>query len=277
MATSGNFLGFQLPFGASNKSNPTPTPQNPNPNFPASQQLDPKNNTGANAASGGAGNGGNEPNNNPNNNPDPNKGAQGSLLDPYKDFFTLPTDKDGNTVQNTDPLAAPIMNVDPAKISEVVGKMNFGAGMDPELLQKAMSGQDPAAFMSVLNTMVQKGVAAGMTANAGMVSNAISKHSERLDAALPERFRNLQLSQTRSTNPVLNHPAVVPVLEATKKMFAQSNPHLTPAQVAEHAENYVLAVRGELNNQDTLLQNKNRKPAAGEVDWVANFGMDSGQ
>jgi hypothetical protein len=83
----------------------------------------------------------------------------------------------------------------------------------------------------------------------------------------------LQLSQTTSTNPVLNHPAVAPVLAATKKMFAAANPHLTPAQVAEHAESYVMAIRGELNTFEQQTQQQNRKPNPGEVDWAATLGL----
>jgi hypothetical protein len=260
---AGNFLGFNLPFGASNVNNPTAKPANPN--FPASSQLDPKN-TGADPKNVQA-DPNSDPSKDPANNADPNKGAQGSQLDSFTDFFKVPTDDKGQPISHTNPLAEPLLAVDPAKLKAAAAKMNFAAGIDPEVLKNAMSGQDPQAFMTVLNTVAQNGFAAAMQANAGVVETAFSKHTQRFEAALPERIRSTQISQTQTKHSALSHPAAAPMVAAMKAQIASTNPTLSPDRVAEMAENYFISLANDMNKVNDAANSANKKPAPGEVDW----------
>jgi hypothetical protein len=267
---AGNFLGFSLPFGASNQSNPTAQPNNPN--FPANKQLEPKNPDGSPRQQMQQQEGNNEPNNDPNNNPDPNKGAQGSQLDAFSDLFKLPTDDKGNVVSHSNPMAEPLLKVDPAALKAAASKMNFAAGIDPEVLTKAMSGQDPQAFMAVLNTVAQNGFAAAMQANAGVVETAFSKHTSRFESVLPDRIRETQINQAAPKHPALSHPAAAPMVAAMKSQIAAKNPHLPPDRVADMAENYFLSFAGDISKHNETQSTANKKPAAGEVDWNAVLG-----
>lgn len=257
------FLGMNLPFGMSNASNPTI-----NPNFPSKNQLDPKN-PGADPNNQNQNNGKNEPNNDPNNNADPTKKTgEDSQLDSFVDIFKMPTDKDGNPQLPDDPLAQPLINVDAAKLKEAAGKMNFAAGINGELLQKAMSGQDPQAFMQVLNAVAQNGFFAAMQANANVVQTAFNKHTERFEAALPDRIRSTQISQTQAKHPALNHPAAAPMVAALKSQIATTNPHLSPDRVSEMAENYVIAMATDINNVNSKTNDKQKSAQKGETDWM---------
>lgn len=278
---AGNFLGFQMPFGASNKPNPTATPPNNqqqqtqqqgNPNFPSNQQLQPQNNNNpANTANQNAGN--NEPNMGANNNADPNKG-QGSQLDQFKDLFKLPTDDKGNTTVWTDPLTQPLMpNVDPAKIREAAGKMNFVGGIDQELMQKAMSGQDPQAFLQVLQTVAANGFSQALQASTGVVETAFTRHNQRLTESLPQHIRQTQINQSQPKHAALSHPAAAPVLTALKNSLAMANPQLSPEQVAEKAEAFVIAMAGDVNAYNAQQQQATAPKKAGEVDWTATLGI----
>ena len=270
--SAGNFLGFKLPFGASNAGNPNLQPNNPN--FPAKNQLQPKN-PGADPSNQNHNNGNNEPNLDPNNNADPNKKTgEDSQLDSFKDIFTIPTDKDGNPQIQDDPLNQPLINVDPAKLKEAAGKMNFAAGINSELLQKAMSGQDPQAFMQVLSAVGQNTFFAAMQMNANVVQQAFTKHNERFDAALPGRIRDTQISQSQAKHPVLNHPAAAPMVAALKKSIAATNPTLSPERVADMAENYVIAMANDINTVNSKTNDNQKSKQAGENDWM---GLLTGQ
>jgi hypothetical protein len=285
----GNFLGFNLPFGMSDRSNPVNGPANPqnnqqnnqpnNPNFPSNKQLDPKN-PGADPNNQQQNNNNQQDPtnaNNPSNNADPTKG-QGSQLDSFKDLFKLPVDDKGNPVQQQDPMAGPLLAVDPAKLRDAASKLNFANGLAPETLQKAMSGQDPQAFMDVLNTVAQNGFLAAMQANAGVVETAFSRHSQRIDAALPERIRQTQLRNTSPKNPVLSHPAAAPMIESLKFSIAATNPTLSPDRVTEMAENYVSAMVNDMNSHNQRNDPVNRKKEADAAgpDWLALLDPNAG-
>jgi hypothetical protein len=266
---AGNFLGFQLPFGTAQRSNPTPAP-----GFPSTTQLQQQNaqdpNNPQNAAAKAASEGTGEPVTDPNNNADPTKGTQGSSLDEFKDLFKLPTDDKGNVISHTNPLSEPLLKVDPAQLQAAAKKMNFAAGINPEAVQKALSG-DVSSFMEVLNSVAQNGFTAAMQANAGVVETAFTKNNQRYDQALPARIRETQINQAQTKHPALSHPAAAPMVAALKSSIAQTNPHLPPDRVAEMAERYVIAMATDINS--TNQQQTNQQPSSKqETDWAAMLG-----
>lgn len=267
MATApGNFL-TNFVFGRPPAPPAGPAPAPATSYQPGVTQLNPQNNTNP-ATTAANGNGQQEPNNNPNNNADPNKGVQGSQLDNFKDIFKIPTDDKGQpTVPNTNPLADPIMSVDPQKLREAAGKMDFTRGLEPELLQKAMSGQDPQAFMQVLNSVAQNGFSTALAATATMQNQALSTYHTRLDGTLASRVRDVQISQAAPKNPALAHPSAQPVLSAIRQSVAAANPHLSPEKVAETAENYFVAMAADMQAANEKSQPQTK--SAGETDWMA--------
>lgn len=261
--TPGNFL-TNFVFGR-----PPAPPAAPQPTSyqTGQQQLNPQNNNNPTTTA-NAGAGQNEPPNNSENNADPNKGVQGSQLDNFKDIFKIPTDDKGQpTVPNTNPLADPIMSVDPQKLREAAGKMDFTRGLEPELLQKAMSGQDPQAFMQVLNSVAQNGFSTALAATATMQNQALNTYHTRLDGTLASRVRDVQISQAAPKNPALAHPSAQPVLSAIRQSVAQANPHLSPEKVAETAENYFVAMAADMQAANEKSQPQTK--SAGETDWMA--------
>ncbi len=268
-------LKATLPFGSSNVSNPTiPGPgstnqqqQQQNPNFPSNKQLDPKNTNGQIDPNSHT----TDPTNDPNHNADPNKGQGGSSLDNFKDVFKLPVGEDGKPVQHVNPLDQPIFNIDPKQLNAVASKMNFTAGIPQETLQKAMSGQDPQAFMDVLNTVARNGFSGATQALTGMMETALQTNNQRFESALPERIRNTQIGQQAPKHPALNHPAAIPLVNAMKMQIAATNPHLSPEKVVEQAENYVIALSTDVNTHDQQQQVQARQKSNPEPDWFGQL------
>jgi hypothetical protein len=259
-------LGVKLPFGMSNIGNNAPVqPQNNNPNFPSKNQLDPKNQPDPITGQPGT-----EANNDPANNADPQKG-QGSQLDNFKDLFKVQTDDKGNPQVPVDPLSGPLLTVDPQKLKEAASKLNFTGNIAPEQLQKAMSGQDPQAFMDVLNSVAQGAFLQAMQVNAGVVETAFQKHTSRIETALPDRIRNIQVRNAAPKHAALSHPAAAPMVEALKGQIARANPHLSPEKVAEHAENYFIAFASDVTAGNQQQSNGN-KSGPQETDWAALLG-----
>lgn len=267
----GNFLTTNF-FGRSNVGN---QPATPNPSMqpqPTGKQQLQNPNPAAGAVP--AGSEVTLPSPDPNNNADPTKGkGQDSPLDEFTGFFKMPVDDKGNPVVPDDPLAKPIVSVDQKALREAVGKTNFAANLNPELLQKALGG-DAQALMQAMSQVAQNAVTASLTISANMQEQAFQTHTQRFKEALPGQVRGVQISQAAPKNSQLSHPAVAPVYESIKMVISQTNPHLSPDRVNEIAENYLQTMSNSLQGDKTPQSGsggQGGKPA--EIDWMATMGL----
>jgi hypothetical protein len=255
----GGFRIGPFQFGRSNEGNTGGQPANYK---PGNTQLQQQNNNKEPNPKGGDGD---PANSDPDNSADPNK-KQGSQLDAFTDLFKVEP-VDPNNPEPVNPMDQPLLAFDPAKLKEAAGKMNFAAGIDAETMQKAM--QDPAVFMQVINQVAQNGFAGAISTVAPMVEQTIRKNNERVESALPERVRNVQISQTGPKNPALSHPAAKPIVDGMKYQIAAKNPHLSPEKVAELAESYFINLSTELQAGSPQNQQQQQKQKAGEADWTS--------
>jgi hypothetical protein len=189
---------------------------------PANQNLD-----GANLGTGG----------------EPKK--PGSELDGFKDLFTI----DPKKPQPKDPFSEPLLSLDPTKIAAAISKMEFAQQIPPELAQKALQG-DVGSLQQILNHQGRSVYAAAFQAFTGIMENAFKKNNDRMSSSLGDKFRNFQISSTQSTNPVLNHPAVQPVLSSMRDLIARQDPNLHPTEVAKKAEDWFLSTNKALSALD---------------------------
>jgi len=174
-----------------------------------------------------------------------------------------------------DPFATPLLNSDPAKLQAAAAKIDFTAGIAPELMQKAMSGQDPQAFLQVLNHVGQRSLVTAAQLSTGMVENATRANNSRIMEALPNHVNSIQLSQMAPENPALAHPAAQPLLQLARAQIKANNPDLTPAQINQRAEQYLTgfgqAIAGTSQNGN---QGQNGQPQQQqEPDWGALLGV----
>lgn len=183
-------------------------------------------------------------------------------LDPFKDIWQTPA-----TDPNSDPFSTPLLTVDPQKIQEAVGKMDFLSGMPNDLLTKATSG-DAGAFTQVVNTAIQKALAAQVQLSTQMTEGAITKNNERHLTALPGRIREAQVKDVRSSNPVLNHPAAAPMLDSLKRNIMQRQPKLSPIEVHQQAEDMLTAFGSALTGE----QQQKEKPTGRDPSDFSHWG-----
>lgn len=167
-------------------------------------------------------------------------GAKGpsSPLDVFTDMFTMKAD---SGAAPKDPFSEPLFNLDPKKLGEATGKMEFTRGIDPALVQKALQG-DAASFLGILNTVSRNAFTAALSTTVGMTERGFGSFKERYDNTLDGRFRDYQVNSMVSSNPALKHPAAAPVISGIKQMIASQNPNMAPAEVQSQAEAYFLAM-----------------------------------
>lgn len=224
----------------------------------------------------------------PNNAPQPT-GKPGSSLDPMAGqqqqgqqtpqnqeanspldaFKTMWQDDPTKQTQNADPFASPLFNMDPGKVNEAIGQIDFLQQLNPELMQKAMSGQDPEAFMQVINEVARKALATSVQLSTATAEQAGQKIGQRFNTALPSRFKDLQLQSQTPTNPLLSNPSVAPMLDAVRQRLKVQNPDWTPAQIQQQAEKYFSDFAAALQESDPAKANERKaQQAAGqEFNW----------
>lgn len=179
------------------------------------------------------------------------------------DNFTPLWQTDPKSAPPADPLATPIFNTDPAKIAEAAGKIDFVSQIPPDMLQKAMAGNDPQAFMAVMNAVAQKTLATAAQLSTATTEQGATRLQQRLLTALPDRVKQIQLDQMQPENANLQHPAAQPILQMMRQRVKASNPNLTPAEIQKQAENYVSAFVSAMAPQATQAE----VAAANGEDW----------
>lgn len=188
------------------------------------QQMDPQNIS--NIPSGASQNGNKPP-------------AAENPLDAFKDIWQNPQNN------GDDPFATPLMSLDANKLREGAGKLDFLQGVDPQLAQQALGG-DPQALGNLINSAVRNAFVMSTQLGTQATEQAITKNNSRYDTRVDGRIREYNLRNSKSSNPVLQHPAAQPLLENLKQQFARSQPNLSAEEVTQAAEQYLTTFASQL-------------------------------
>jgi hypothetical protein len=183
------------------------------------------------------------------------------------DEFTGLWQNDPKMQQRVDPLSTPLFNTDPAAISAAAAKLDLVGQLPPELMAKAMSGQDPAAFMQVLNSVAQRTLATATQLNAATIEQATTRNNARIQEVLPSRMKDIQLQSMQSEHPALQHPASQPFLQLVRSQVKMKNPGMSAADINAQAERALLGFANQL--VAPAQAEATRAATAGGTDWDA--------
>jgi hypothetical protein len=196
---------------------------------------------------------------------DPNVPA--SQLDKFVGLWQTPTTEDGKPKPiAANPLSQPIFNFDAAKVTESAGKMNFAAGLDPELVSKALGG-DSAAFTDALNQVVRNAVVGMTLSNGQLINSAMLTNNERMQQALPTQIKSVQLLSP-SDNPVFSHPAAQPLVQSLKQMAFAKDPSADPAEINQQISDYLNSFAAEITGNSSAAIAAKRTDAAKTTNWL---------
>lgn len=194
-----------------------------------------------------------------------------SHLDQFAALWETPTTADGKPVQPVaDPLKAPVFNFDPKAIQTSASKMDFMTGMAPDLATKALGG-DAAALGELINGAVRNAVVGITLSQGNMINQAVVANNERVTQALPRHIKSVQLMEAPTENPVLDHPAVQPLVGALKQMAFAKDPNASPAAVAKTVSDYIAGLGLALHETSpaATAAKAAAAKASGEQDWSA--------
>lgn len=169
--------------------------------------------------------------------------------------------------------APPKLAIDSDTLSKVSSQIDFTQGIDPQLVQKATSG-DINSLMQLMNAVSQNTYRTAMQHQSAVTDAFVGQREEFFGKKIPSVIRD-ELTMNSISSSAQKAPAFVKqqLSEIAKKMQA-ANPDASPEEIATAARQYVAdlskAVNGDSNQGQA--QSQQRQEA---VDWDAYFESNS--
>lgn len=163
-----------------------------------------------------------------------------------------------------------VPTVDPAKLMEAAGKVDFAKNLNPETLAKIQAGGAEAtqAMVQIMNSVAQSVYANSAFATTKIVEQAMSRQADQFNKNLPTQIRKLSANESLlAENPLLSNPAVQPLVGALQEQLIRKNPNATAAEIQSQINSYFGAL-GKAFNPDKPAEAKGAKK---EEDWSAFF------
>lgn len=165
-----------------------------------------------------------------------------AAVSPFDAFKTV-----WETPQNSpaDPTGPMFGAVDPQKLMESAGKVDFAKAVTPEMLAAVTAGgpEAAAAFATAMNKVAQTVYAQSAFATTKIVDQALAKAQEGFDARLPSMVKKLSVNENLQTsNPHLSNPALAPLVSALSEQLVRKNPNATSVEIQSQVNDYFAAI-----------------------------------
>lgn len=187
-----------------------------------------------------------------------------SPLDQFKDLW--------EPIKNEEGKSAPPA-LDPKKLQETIGKVDFSKVIPAENLQKITAGGEDAvaAFAQSMNAVAQQVMLQSTLASNKLIENAVSAAIDQQTKNLPKLVKDQNLSESlNSANPLFSNPAVKPIIEAVKSQLSAKYPNASTAELTTMAQNYVTVMGESFAPKVAEPQAK----GSNTIDWDVLMGTD---
>lgn len=194
--------------------------------------------------------------------PDPNAAPQ-SPMDAFKDIWQTPETPPGSEPKSM------FANMDPKKVLESARRQEFAKTLPPELIAKIQAGgaDGMVALMAAMDHTSQNVYAQSAMATAKIVEQALAKQASDFQSQLPSLVRKLSANESlRTDNPILNNPAVQPLVGALTEQFQRKNPNASSQEIQQQVNGY-FDMLGNVFAPKPVLTPEAKRAADGATDW----------
>lgn len=220
----------------------------------------------------------------PNKQADPNKQVQdANKLENQKNPLDIYSGLYDNA-NRKDAITAPSFKLDPAKIKEVAGTMDFTKNVDPDLLAKAQNG-DTTALLQLINSVGRNSYAASVEHLTALTDHHLTSRSSFEDSRISDTVKKNLTANELSSTPNFSHPVLKTELNRIANQLSQlpENADATPQQIAKQAQEYLTNLANAMNpdkatgDKDQRFDPKTGKPVAQkeDFDWSQYLGEES--
>lgn len=195
-------------------------------------------------------------------NPDPNA-APVSPLDQFAEIWNTPVVKPGEEPTSM------FANLDQKKVLESARRVDFAGSIDPLLIARIEKGGPDAmiALSQALNFTGQNVYANSAIATTKIVEKAVTEANDRFLAQLPSLVRKFSANENlRTENPILNNPAVQPLVGALTEQLTRKNPNATGSEIQQQVVDYFASL-GQVFAPKPVESAESKRAAANATDW----------
>lgn len=183
-------------------------------------------------------------------------------MDAWAKMFDNPKEQEGDK--------APAFTIDDEVLGNVSGQLDFTKDVDPELMQRATSG-DMQALMQVMNHVGRGAYKNAMKHNSSLTDKFIGMREEHFSTKrIPGMLRDeLTMNSLGGGNSKMS-PTTRKQLAETAKRIQKLYPESSPEEVGQMARKYISDMYKELNpDAQNQGQEGGQKKEAAPTDWDA--------
>ncbi len=168
--------------------------------------------------------------------------------------------------------AAPTFNLDPKTLGEVADSQDFMQGIDPELMQKATSG-DMQSLMQLMNNVGRNAYKASLSHGGTLSSKYVEAREQHTAKGLGSKVKGELTTAALSNIPSFKHPVVQRQLKETAERLSKLHPDAQPQEIANMAIEYVSELASAINPATTAESGNAAKKSGerGEEYWNEFF------
>lgn len=203
-------------------------------------------------------------------NGDPTGNPQGNSNPPQGKPAFNPIDVFTKMGDNTNADQAPGFTLDPEQLEQLAKGQDFLAGVDPELLNKANSG-DFQAQMQVMHQAMRNVYQTSLTHQSRLAETFVSQREAHRDKALPNTIRRELAVSSLADTPNFSNPAVRTHLVSIAKSLQAQHPDAPPEEIATMAKQAVIDMARAISPDQSGNPGQGNRQAQKETDWNAWF------
>ena len=143
-----------------------------------------------------------------------------------------------------------LLNFDKDKLGDLAGQMNFASTIKPEQFQAVAQGGEEAtkALSDILNAVARQSYLNSTETTTHLLNSALKNSKDDIFSKLPDHVKKLDVSANLSKqNPMLNNPAVKPILTALESQLSAKYPNASAEEITQHAQTYLTELSGVFN------------------------------
>lgn len=191
-----------------------------------------------------------------------------SPFDGFKDLWSTTN----TPADNSGPMFG---SVDPQKLMESAGKVDFAKAVTSEQMQAIAAGGEGAvkAFAESMNKIAQTVYAQSAFATTKIVDQAMTRQQENFAKQLPSMVKKFSVNENlQDQNPLLSNPALTPLVSALTDQLTRKNPNATSSEIQSQVNDYFSALGTSFAPKpvETPATRAAQKAAKAE-DWSAFF------
>ena len=197
--------------------------------------------------------------------------AKVSAMDEYKDLWQ-PTPKVEGQVEEPDFNPEKIFDLNAESMGKALAQVDFAKSITEEQVAAVQAGGPEAvkALMDMLNSTARQTMGAATQASAKMIEKALTGAQGSLDKKINSQVRQNQIaSHLQETNPLVNHPAAAPMVQAMQAQFAAKFPKASPQEISEKVTQYLSSFSDLAQGKKSAESEASEKSEG--TDWESYF------